>query len=144
MIKSIKAKALCMFNHQDKYLLSRNYDPTKQEYFLRPIGGSIEFGETSLQAIQREILEEIKAEITEIELVKVYENLFCFDGKAGHEIIFMYQAKFVDSSFYQHAVLEAYESDGVALDVRWFTEQELKQYPIYPLGIDEFFQFDKA
>ena len=133
-MNQIKAKSLCVFTFEDKVLLSKNYDPTKQEYFLRPIGGTVEFGETSLQAIQREILEEIKAEITEIELVKVYENLFCFDGKAGHEIIFMYQAKFVDSSFYQHAALEAYESDGSALEVRWFSQDELKQYAVYPEG----------
>lgn len=137
-MKQIKAKALCIFKHQGQYLLSKSYDPTTQEYFLRPVGGGIEFGENSLEAIKREILEEIKAEMMDIELVKVYENLFCFDGKAGHEIVFVYQAKFIDSYFYQQDVVEAYESDGSALEVRWFTEQELKQYPIYPLGIEVF------
>lgn len=134
----IKAKAICIFKQQDKILLSKSYDPTQQEYFLRPIGGSIEFGETSIEAVKREVLEEIKAEITNIELLKVYENLFCFDAKQGHEIVFVYQADFIDPLFYQQDRIEAYESDGSLLQVKWFTQQELEQYPIYPEGVISF------
>lgn len=135
----IKAKALCIFKDQERVLLSKSYDPAKDEYYLRPIGGSIEFGETSLHAVQREIQEEIQAKIKNIELLKVYENLFTFNTQQGHEIVFVYQADFIDESLYNRTILEAYESDGQPLHVQWYNPAELNQYPIYPVGINAFF-----
>jgi len=86
----IKIKALCLFRHQDKVLLSYGYDPAKDETYLRPIGGGIEFGEMSTHAIAREVLEEIQQQICKPQLLGVLENLFTFDGQQGHEIVFVY------------------------------------------------------
>lgn len=134
----IKAKALCIFKQQNRVLLSENYDPAKVEHYFRPIGGSIEFGETSLQAIQREIKEELGAEIENIKLLQVFENLFTFNAQQGHEIVFLYQADFVDQSLYQRNIIEAYESDGQALHVQWYQAEEWHQYPVYPHGVQDF------
>ncbi|MBC6905907.1 hypothetical protein DWB84_10605 [Saccharophagus sp. K07] len=46
----IRAKSVCVFRHQNKILLTEGYDPTKNEHYLIPLGGGIEFGETSERA----------------------------------------------------------------------------------------------
>lgn len=137
----IKAKALCIFRHQEKVLLSLGYNSDKNEHYLRPIGGTIEFGETSLQAIQREVLEEIHQKIIDPRLLGVIENLFSFDGRQGHEIVFMYQAEFVDPTVYSLNEIQGYETDGSTYIAKWLSLEQLAsaQYSVYPKGIEQWF-----
>jgi ADP-ribose pyrophosphatase len=109
----------------------------KDEHFLIPLGGGIEFGETSEQAAIREVLEEVEAETYDLQLLGVLENLFVFDGTPGHEIVFIYEAKFVDESLYHKPELDGFESNGVKINVRWFDQAVLKDnaIKIYPHGI---------
>ena len=135
----IKAKALCIFRHQDQVLLSYGYDPSKDETYLRPIGGSIEFGETSAQAIEREVLEEINQQITKPKLLVVLENLFTFDGQQGHEIVFVYDAEFIDSVLYTEIEIHGCETSGLSYIAQWLSREqiELNQYPVYPTWIEQ-------
>ncbi len=135
----IKTKALCLFRHQDKVLLSYGYDPAKDETYLRPIGGGIEFGETSTQAIAREVLEEIQQQIYKPKLLVVLENLFTFDGQQGHEIVFVYEAEFVAPAVYDSIEISGFETDGSTYIAQWLSRQQIeqKQYPIYPKGIEQ-------
>lgn len=139
VMRIIGFKTLCLFQSDDKFLLSEGYDPAKDEHYLRPIGGSIEFGETSEQAIKREVLEEISAEIDSLKLLKVYENHFTFNDEQGHEVVFIYQAKFTNLTFYTQTTLCGHETDGSTFIAKWYTKTQLlqRQYPIYPLGIEE-------
>lgn len=136
-MNSIRAKSVCVFRHQNKILLTEGYDPTKDEYYLIPLGGGIEFGETSEQAAIREVLEEVAAETYGHQRLGVLENLFVFDGKPGHEIVFVYEAKFADESLYEKPELEGFESNGFKMNVRWFDQSVLKDnaIKIYPHGI---------
>jgi len=43
----IRSIAICVFRHKNHILVAEGYDPVKDEYFYRPLGGGIEFGETS-------------------------------------------------------------------------------------------------
>ena len=135
----IKAKALCIFRHQDQVLLSYGYDPSKDETYLRPIGGGIEFGETSVQAIEREVLEEINQQITKPKLLAVLENLFTFDGQQGHEIVFVYDAEFIDSVLSTAIEIHGCETSGLSYIAQWLSREqiELNQYPVYPTGIEQ-------
>lgn len=128
---------MCVFRHQNKILLTEGYDPTKDEHYMIPLGGGIEFGETSEQAAIREVLEEVGAETYGLQLLGVLENLFVFDGTPGHEIVFIYEAKFVDENLYQKPELDGFESNGVKINVRWFDQAVLKDnaVKIYPHGI---------
>jgi len=128
---------VCVFRHQNKILLTEGYDPTKDEHYMIPLGGGIEFGETSEQAAIREVLEEVGAETYGLQLLGVLENLFVFDGTPGHEIVFIYEAKFVDENLYQKPELDGFESNGVKINVRWFDQAVLKDnaVKIYPHGI---------
>jgi ADP-ribose pyrophosphatase YjhB (NUDIX family) len=135
----IRTKALCIFRHQDKVLLSYGYDPSKDETYLRPIGGGIEFGETSVTAVEREVQEEIQQQITHPKLLGVLENLFTFDGQQGHEIVFVYEAKFANPKFYQETEIQGCESNGFTYIARWHSQAqiELNQFSVYPKGIEQ-------
>ncbi|MEO1376159.1 MAG: NUDIX hydrolase [Cyanobacteria bacterium J06635_10] len=85
----------------NRTLLSEGYDPVKQDKFYRALGGGVEFGETSFEALQREFQEEIQAELTNIRYLACLENIFTFQGKSGHEIIQLYECDLVNPKFYQ-------------------------------------------
>ena len=61
--KRIRPLAICIFRHHDRILVAEGYDPVKKEYFFRPLGGGIEFGELSRETVCRELMEEIHAEV---------------------------------------------------------------------------------
>jgi 8-oxo-dGTP pyrophosphatase MutT (NUDIX family) len=85
----------------DRLFVSHGYDPVKQQSFYRALGGKVEFGETSLAALQREFQEEIQAELTNIHYLGCLENFFTFNGTPGHEIVQLYRCDFADPRFYQ-------------------------------------------
>jgi len=75
-------------------------DSVKGETFYRPLGGGINFGESAHDAVIREIKEEIGAELAEVRQISVLENMFTYQGKPGHEIVFVFEGKFADQSLY--------------------------------------------
>ena len=95
----------------DRIFVSEGYDPVKQRTFYRALGGGVDFGETSLIALQREFQEEIQAELANIRYLGCLENLFVFDGRAGHELIQLYKCDFADPRFYELDELIFVEGD---------------------------------
>lgn len=86
---NITTRALCIIEHKGKLLASINTDPTSGQQFYRLIGGGVEFGETGEAAVRREIMEELGSELENLQLVTMLENIFVYDGKPGHEIVFL-------------------------------------------------------
>jgi len=85
----------------DRIFVSEGYDPVKQKTFYRALGGGVDFGETSLVALQREFQEEIQAELANIRYLGCLENVFTFNGQPGHELIQLYKCDFADPRFYK-------------------------------------------
>jgi ADP-ribose pyrophosphatase YjhB (NUDIX family) len=96
----IRPIAICVFRHRGKILVSEGIDVVKKNRYARPLGAGIETGETSAEAIIREVREEIREEITHLTLLGVLENIFSLNGAPRHEIVFVYDAAFVDHSVY--------------------------------------------
>ena len=97
----IRVLALGLIKKGDRVFISQGYDPVKQKTFYRAMGGGVDFGETSLEALKREFQEEIQAKLTNISYLGCLENLFTFNGKQGHELLQVYQCDFVDAKFYE-------------------------------------------
>jgi ADP-ribose pyrophosphatase YjhB (NUDIX family) len=96
----IRPIVICVFRDEDRLFVTEGYDSFKKETFFRPLGGAIEFGENSRESIIREIREEMEAEIKDLTYIGMIENIFTYDGQPGHEIVLVYEAKFVDSRLY--------------------------------------------
>lgn len=120
----IKVKALGLFEQDDFIFVSKSYDLFKKDYFYRPIGGTVEFGEYTIDTIKREILEEMNAKIVNIRLEKVWESIFVCDGIDGHEIVFLYSADFKDVKFYEKKEYMIVESNGEEVPALWVKKEE--------------------
>lgn len=135
----IRVLALGIILRGDRVFISEGYDPVKQQTFYRAMGGGVDFGETSIEALQREFQEEIQAELTNIKYLGCMENLFTFNGKSGHEILFVYECDFVDSKFYQLAELTFAEGErkkrALWIQIDRFKSGELKLVP------EQFFEY---
>ena len=119
------------------------YDAVKDERFFRLLGGGVEFGETAAQAVRRELIEELGAELTNVEPLAIQENIFDFFGRPHHEIAFLFTAELVDPSFYERdelgKVLDTDEEVSWQPLSRLFdpatTEPSPGTLPLYPRGL---------
>ncbi len=116
---SIRVIAIALFSHAGKILVFEGFDSVKQVPYYRPLGGGVEPGETTAQALRREIREELNQEIADLRLLQVTENLFIVDGRSGHEIVFIYDARFCDEKLYAQPTLTVHEDNGEVLTARW-------------------------
>lgn len=126
-------KVMCIFKKEGKILVSKNFDKIKNEHFYRPLGGSVNFSETSGVAIRREIQEELHSEIEGLKLIDTIENLFTFEGVKRHEIVFFYTGDLVNKDLYQqdkiHVIEEAYEFDAEWVSIETILSGPTPMYP---------------
>jgi ADP-ribose pyrophosphatase YjhB (NUDIX family) len=119
MSKPIRVVALCVFRKDDSILVFEGFDSVSGTPFYRPLGGGVERGESTKQAIIREIREEIEAEVTDLELLGTLESIFTLEGQLGHEIVFVYQGRFADENAYLQDEFTVREDNGDVLLARW-------------------------
>ena len=134
----IRPIAICLFSHNDRILAAEGYDPVKQQAFYRPLGGAIEFGETSAETVAREIHEELDAAVADLRYLGTLENIFTYDGQAGHEIVLVYDGCFTDPTRYAAAELLGHEDNDRPFRAVWLDVGALRQPgapPIYPEGL---------
>ena len=127
---------LCIFSDRGRILVGRGYDDVKGEAFLRPVGGAVEFGETAVEALRREIREELGVEISSPLRVGVLENLFTYRGDPGHEIVLIYDARLAEPHLYEQPLVPLREEhwEGAA---RWLALNEPLPAPLYPDGLTD-------
>lgn len=129
----IRVIALGLIRSETQLLVSEGYDAIKQETFYRALGGGVEFGESSQEALEREFQEEIQAELTNIQYLGCIENRFVYQGKPGHELIQLYQCDFADPYFYQLETVPGTEGDqafqAIWVDIGRLKSGELRLVP---------------
>lgn len=119
MSDRIRVKALGLVMDHDRVFVAGSYEPVKQKTFYRALGGSIEFGESSLDALQREFREEIQAELTNIRYLGCLENRFIYLNQPQHEMIQLYQVDFVDPQFYMLEQLTFVDGNNPPAVAEW-------------------------
>src|SRR5688500_6546719 len=101
-MNEIRPITICVFRKEDRILAAEVYDAAKDEYFYRPLGGGIEFGENSAETICREVLEEVNLQVNResLKYLGTVENILQFNGGTGHEIVFVYDGMLQEPSVY--------------------------------------------
>lgn len=102
--------------------------------YHRLIGGTVELGETHIDAVRREVREELSATIHDLSYVAVVENIFRIDGEVGHEVVFVYTGRLDPEPVTEGATLT--ESDGTVVPVVWRSfDDDAEALPLYPAGV---------
>lgn len=105
---------------------------------VRPLGGTVEFGETWQQALRREFREELDVEITITGEALVIENIYQHEGQTGHEVIFAADVVLPDVPALAKDVITFHEDNGMKCIARWFELDQLGgegQPDLYPTGL---------
>ena len=142
----IRPKAVCVVRRGAEILVSAARDAVKGETFYCPLGGGIEFGELAASAVRREMMEELGAEVVDVRLLSVLENVFTCEGRPGHEIVFVFLGRFADATLYERDELRWTESDGTDWVAVWLPLEHFAPGgpPLYPSGLHELLRDDET
>ena len=128
--KEIRPIALGLAIKNNKVLVSEGYDKVKDQTFYRCLGGGIEFLEKSDEALKREFKEEIGADVTVNDFLGLEENIFTFNGKNGHELIFIYSVDIKDCDYKEeYNIIDEVNSFAVWKDIGDFKSGKEILYP---------------
>lgn len=92
----MRPTAFCLLENNGRLLLQEFWHEHEHYHFYRPPGGGIEHGELAIDAIRREMREELDLELREPQLLTVLENIFEYGGETKHEIVFLFRAEVHD------------------------------------------------
>jgi 8-oxo-dGTP pyrophosphatase MutT (NUDIX family) len=137
-LQRIRPLAICVFHHCGRILVTEVPDPIEQRCGFRPLGGGIEFGETSAATVVREIREELDCEVVDLQLLGTLENIFTYLDAPHHEIVQIYDGAFADRSLYDRSFLEGRESNSAPFRAYWHGRARFNEVtPLYPPGLQE-------
>jgi 8-oxo-dGTP pyrophosphatase MutT (NUDIX family) len=129
----IRVVVLGLVRQDDRILVSAAEDEVKQDKFYRALGGGVEFGETSLEGLQREFQEEIQTDLLNIHYLGCLENLFTYNGRSGHEIVQLYRCDLANAELYQRDRITVTENSAQHaaywIEVSRFQSGELRLVP---------------
>lgn len=135
--QSIRFKAIGLAWQQGRLLAAEVVEDCGRVKGVRPLGGTIEFGETWQDALKREFHEELKAPITITSPALVFENIYQHQGHLGHEVIFAADITLPDRRDLTADKIVFHEDNGVECTARWFALSALDtgDLELYPTGL---------
>jgi len=135
----VRAIAIGVIRDRDRVFVAEGHDLVTGETFYRPLGGSIEFGETGAETVQREFTEESELTVTRPTYLGALENLFTNDGRPGHEIVLVYETAFEDDGSLGIEAVACREENGMPFTARWMPLATFRSgdAPLYPDGLLE-------
>jgi GrpB-like predicted nucleotidyltransferase (UPF0157 family)/ADP-ribose pyrophosphatase YjhB (NUDIX family) len=135
--REIRAKAVAVCRDRGRVLVERGYDRVAGSRFYRPIGGHIDFGERAADALAREWDEEYGLALTDVRLLGVVENVFTYEGRRGHEIVFVFEARVADREVYAREEVVGVDTDGKRHEAVWVPLADLAAggIPLSPDGL---------
>lgn len=135
----IRVKAIGLHWREDRLLAAEVPDDTGRIKGVRPLGGSVEFGETWHDALKREFREELDVAIEISGQPLVIENLYQHEGHQGHEIIFVAEIQCPELLNLPDTSISFAEDDGQSWTAGWFSLDTLDigGPELYPTGLKD-------
>ncbi|MEM9420073.1 MAG: NUDIX domain-containing protein [Planctomycetota bacterium] len=137
--ESIRVRASAVFISRNRILVHvvENQDDGKVWHI--PPGGGVQYGESSAEALKREIEEELGWSFSEAYLIGSFESCHSINGVKEHEISFVYFAEPVSDSSRSFTSIEVVEDNGKEKRFLWIDLETLKQPTsiLYPEGLLE-------
>ncbi|MEM6821913.1 MAG: NUDIX domain-containing protein [Verrucomicrobiota bacterium] len=137
--KSIRVRAAAIFVNRNRLLVHVVENQDDGKIWHIPPGGGIQYGESSVDALKKEIKEELDWSISGEQLIGSFESYHSINGMKEHEISFVYLAKLLNSSDLSYASREVIEDNGKKKTFQWMDLETLK-HPrslLYPEGLLE-------
>lgn len=127
MASDIRVVALGAVFREDQLLVYEGTDPETGELFYRLLGGGVEFGEHSREAVVREFEEELGVELADPELVGTFERVFEFAGGTGHEVWRVFEGRIVEDWPYEREAFTFIEPElDLEIQARWLPVERLR------------------
>lgn len=129
----LNVRASGIIIHDNKILLHKNIN--EEHYAL--IGGRVAIGESSEQALKREVMEEMGKEVDIIEGLTTVENFFQMKDSKYYEILFVHRLEFKNED--DKKILETIKNvEGKDyLRYEWIDIDEIEKYPLKPKVIKD-------
>ena len=129
----LNVRASGIIIHDNKILLHKNIN--EEHYAL--IGGRVAIGESSEEALKREVMEEIGKEVEVIEGLTTVENFFEMKGSKYYEILFVHKLEFKDEN--DKKIVDTIKNvEGKDyLIYEWIDIDEIDKYPLRPKVIKD-------
>ncbi len=111
----------------NKILVSKNDD----KKYLSLIGGRAKTGESSIEAVLREVYEETSFKAKHVKSLGMIENFYIsrYSDKPYHEILIIHELEFIDKSVYERDEITNLEDGGTFI---WKSIEELKKENFKP------------
>ncbi|MFD1888096.1 NUDIX domain-containing protein [Paenibacillus wenxiniae] len=140
---NIRISCLCLFEQAGRYLFQETIYASSGRIMYRPIGGTMEYGEQSVDTVVREVQEEIGAMIGQPTLRYIIENHYETNRQEvaemngvmveelpeqpqhGHDLAFIYEGTLPDQQWYEREVIEGIEGEVTYRSV-WKTLEEIE------------------
>lgn len=137
---NIRFKALGLHWRGNSLLAVEITGDNGQVIGVRPLGGTVEFGETAETAVIREFQEELGIVVETRGAPMFCENIYTHEGQLGHEVLAIYAVTFPEGAFAGENRITFHEDGGATCHAAWFPLDTL-DVPhgprLYPDGLKE-------
>ncbi len=136
MTPIIKAKTYALIRRHHEILLEAVIEDGAVKGY-RPLGGTIEFQESAVHGVAREIKEELGEDVTVGPLFCVSEEIFTYNGASHHEVAFIHDCAFVNQAVYHSETIERIDTaHGIRIQAQWLDPLNLPDgAPLFPTDL---------
>jgi ADP-ribose pyrophosphatase YjhB (NUDIX family) len=123
---TIRFVALGAVHRGEELLVQEDEEPGEGTYY-RLLGGGVEFGEHSREAVVREFAEELGVTLRDPTHVGTFERVFTYDDERGHEVWRVYDGDIAEEWPYERDVIRFHEPEtGEDHLARWVSREALR------------------
>jgi len=127
MSSEVRFVALGAVQREDALLVFEGEAPETGTPYYRLLGGGVEFGEHSREAVVREFDEELGVEFADPTPVGMFERVFTHGGEQGHEVWRVYEGHIVEDWPYDRDSFTFVEPEfGTEHLARWMPVDRLR------------------